>query len=792
MFNTTPKNDYPIVRAYSQDDSFKPREVLMKYLFHWPLFFISLTMCIALAAVYLKITQPVYEIKASLLIKDDNNLENNRRSGNALQELDLTSPNKAVDTEMEVLKSRSLITTLVSDLQLWIDYQSDKKIGKENLFGKSPVKINFSRTDEKIESKKILVYIKNDKTFFITEKADIAVEYQFDKEITSSIGTFVIEKTPFYKDYVGKAIVISFKDFERTVSDYQKGIEIALLNKKSPTVGLTLTDATRERGKSVLNYLITIYNKATFAEKNRVTASTLNFIDSRLATISKELSEVEKESEQFKSSRRLTDITSESRIFLENAQANDTKLNDVKVKLNVIEGIEEYISSNSLYKKVPSTLGIDDPGLNGMIAKLNELETNKARLLSTTPENNPIFNPINSQIADLKTAIKINISTIKLTLENTKAKLEIFEEGFKADISKIPGEEREYIAIKRQQNVKQDLFLYLLKKKEEISLSYASTLADARVIDAAYAGPVKWPNKILVLVIALLAGLGLPLGLLIARSLFNDKVKDSAIVNRETVLPVIAEIRQISTDKPIIINNPYFNGIIEEFRYLRTKILDLHSKTEQGRITLLTSNVTGEGKSFIASNLALSLAKSGRRVALLDLDLRRNYLASFFSIASDEPGVIQFLEGEIALESLVKKSEMHYGLDVIPSGFSSENLASELIEKVELEILMNRLKQNYDDIVIYAPPIRLAADALILAKFNPLLLFVVRCNRTKIGYLKFINSLQKSFTQTGIVINSAKPEEGINNYGNSYYQNKGYNKPNIGFKRKFFAFFKRF
>lgn len=785
------KDNYPVVRAYSQDDSFKPREVLMKYLFHWPLFLVFIFITLSLAVVYLKITKPVYEIKASLLIKDDNNIENNRRTGIALQELDLTSPNKTVENEIEVLKSRSLMNTLVSDLQLWIDYQSNKKIGKENLYGKSPVKFVFTKTADKLEGKNVIVYIKNDKTFFLTEKDDVAVEYPFDKLITTSLGTFLVEKTPNYSQYISKSIQVSFKDFEKTVSAYQKEIEIALLNKKSPAVGLSMTDAVRERGKAILNHLISIYNVATANEKNRITKSTIDFIDSRLETISKELSDVENQSEQFKSSRRLTDITSESRIFLENAQANDSKLNDVKVKLNVVEGIEDYVNSSSLYKKVPSTLGIDDPGLNIMIAKLNQLETDKARLLANTPENNPIFDALNSQIAELKTAIKINISTVKLTLENTRAKLEVFDEGFKAAISKIPGEEREYIAIKRQENVKQDLFLYLLKKKEEISLSYASTLADARVIDAAYAGPVKWPNKMLILAIALLAGLGLPIALLIARGLFNDKVKDKALVNRESNSPVIAEIREVATPSPLIINNAYFSGVIEEFRYLRTKVLGLHAVSEKGRVTLLSSSIIGEGKSFIASNLALTLAKSGRRVVLVDLDLRRNYLATLFNISGGEPGMIQFLEGEIQKENLVKRSDLHYGLDIIPSGPSSENSASELVEKVELEMLMMWLKQNYDDIIIYAPPIRLAADALILAKFNPLLLCVVRCNRTKKSYLKFIDTLQKSFAKVNIVLNAATPEDGINDYGKSYYP-KGAEKPNIGFNRKLKAFLKRF
>lgn len=524
MFSQEPNNKYPIVRAFNDDESFKPREVLLKYLFHWPLFVLSILFALSLAVIYLKITKPVYEINASLLIKEDNVNNSSAKSGIALAELDITSPNKIVDNEIEVLKSRSLMTTLVSDLQLWVDYQSNKKIGKENLYGINPVKIEFSYTDPKIENKSIIVYIKNDRTFFITQKDGEAKEYLFDKPITNNLGTFTVEKTQFYRNYIGKSLIISFKDFDKTVSDYKKGIDIAILNKKTPTITLSLTDASKERGKAVLNHLITIYNRATIAEKNRITKSTIDFIDSRLASISKELSEVEGISEQFKSSRGLTDITSESRMYLENVQSNDIKLNEVKVKLNVVEGIEDYIESSAINKRAPSTLGIDDPGLNNLIAKLNQVEIEKTRLLATTPESNPIFIPLNSQIEALKNAIKINIGNVKLTLENSKNKLETFDRGIKSSIKKIPGEEREYIAIKRQENIKQDLFLYLLKKKEEISLSYASTLADARVIDSAYAGPIKWPNKMLVLIIAMMVGVGLPIALLVARGLFNDKV----------------------------------------------------------------------------------------------------------------------------------------------------------------------------------------------------------------------------------------------------------------------------
>lgn len=786
-------NKYPIVRSFNEDDSFKPREVILKYLFHWPLFLISLLLTLSLAVVYLKITKPVYEIKASLLIKEDNVNSNATKTGIALQELDITSPNRIVDNEIEVLKSRQLMATLVDDLQLWLDYQSNKKIGKENLYGVNPVKIVFSKTADKIEGKSIVVFIKNAQTYFITETGKEPVEYQFDKTVSNSLGTFVLTKTGFYRNYLDQSIQISLKDFDKTVSEYQKGIEIALLNKKSPTVSLSLSDAVKSRGKDILNHLIVIYNTATLTEKNRITKSTMNFIDSRLATITSELADVEDQTQRFKSSRGLTDITSQSKIFLENAQANDSKLNDVKVKLNVVEGIENYINSTANNKRAPSTLGIDDPGLNNMIARLSQLELERSRLLSTTPESNPLFEPLNTQIAELKNAIKINIGNVKLTLQNSKLKLESFDKQFQSSINKIPGEEREYIGILRQQNVKQDLFLYLLKKKEEISLSYASTLADARVIDTAYAGPVKWPNKILVIAIAFILGLGFPIALLVLRSLFNDKVRGKNSVKKEVEAPLLGDIREVITKNPFIIFDQYQIAAVEQFRYLRTKLLAAHSSTEKGRITLVTSNVAQEGKGFISSNLGLSLAASGRKVLLLDLDLRKNKLGHLFELPEAGNGVIDFLENRVDKEDIVQKSGKHFNLFVITTGKAENVVTTELIEKFELEILMTWLKQNFDDIFIYSPPVRLVADALILSKFSTVMLFIVRSNVTKKSYLKFIDEIQKNHihNKVNVVLNAAKAEEGIIDYGRKYYSEKAL-KPKFSFKQKLTSFLKRF
>jgi capsular exopolysaccharide synthesis family protein len=787
------KNNYPIVRSINQDESFKPGEILKRYIYHWPLFIIFLGICLSLAVVYLKITKPTYEIKASLLIKEDNVNNSNSRSGIALQELNIVSQSRIVDNEVEVLKSRRLMVQLVDDLQLWVDYLSNKKIGKMNLYGESPVKIIFSKYGEMIDGKQIVVYIKNANSYFVTLEGKQPIEYQFDKPVSNVLGDFVVTKTDLAKQYYDKSIILSLKDFESTVNNYQKSIEIAVVNKKSPTISLTLTDAVRERGKEVLNHLIAIYNVATFAEKNRLTKTTMQYIDSTLISITKDLSDVDGLSEEFKSKRGITDISLESRIALEKAQVNNYKLNDIKVQLNVVEGIENYISSNATNKEAPSTLSIDDPGLVSMIAKLRQLELEKSRLLSNTPSENPIFVPLNNQISELKQAIKINIGNVKLSLQNSKAKLDAINSDLKSNISQIPKEERQLVDILRQQTVKQDLFLYLLKKKEEISLSYASTLADARIIDAAYAGPIKWPNKILILAFAIIAGFGLPVVLLVARRLFNDSLRGVSSIKSETDIPVIADFREVLGNKDLIIFDPLQLPVVEQFRFLRTQLLEAHLNIKQGRVTLVTSSIANEGKAFISSNLGLSMAASGRKVILLDLDFRKNKLANLFNLHEQDNGILDYLEGKATKEEIVKNSDKHFNLKIISSGASNEMISSELIEKLELELLINWLKQQFDDVIIYAPPVRLVTDAMILSKFSSVILFVVRSKFTKKSHLKFLPHLQKiaQFNQIKIVLNFAKPLDGISQFRSEYYP-KNMPKYKLTLKQKIKEFGKRF
>jgi len=765
------KNSYPMVRSFNQDDSFKPKETLNKYLYHWPLFLLALLFSFAVAIVYLKLAKPVYDVKAELLIKEDNTVTNNSRAASVLQELDVSETDKLVDNEIEVIKSRNLISQVVNDLQLWATYQSNKRIAKENLYGKSPVKITLLTSNEKMDGKNFVIFIKDTTTFYLTEKKGVAnKEYKFGQTIYSDFGTWKLSITPNVYEYFDNSIMMSLRDINSVVDDYQNQINVALVNKKSPTIGLSIQEQIRERGKDILNHLITVYNSATLADKNRITQSTLRFIDSRAAAVRQELDSVERRSEQFRSSRGITDISSASRVYLEDQQDNIRRLNEARVKLQVIGTIENYVNSNAPNKSVPATFGIDDPGLNGLVEKLTMLELERDGMLANTPENNPIFDNVNSQIEAAKMAIRVKVANIKAGLFSTIEQLQGYKSHFDASIRNIPTQEREFIDIQRQQNLLDNLYNYLLKNREQISLSYASTIADARIIDSAYAGPLKWPNKMIIFGLALIAGLVLPILLLLFRKVFNDCIESRKEIETATGAPIIAEVSAVYARNQIIINDQSDIAVEEQFRFLRTKTLLQHGTGEKGRVTLISSTVAREGKAFIGSNLGMSFAVSGRKVIIIDLDLRRQRIAKIFNLPQLTVGLSDHLKQEAALKEIVQVTDAHPDLHVISNG-QVTHYPTELIEHLDFENLIRMLRSNYDDIIIISPPLKLVADAIILSGLSGVCLYVVRHNYSKRAFLPFIDRVYQSndLTKMNIVFNGIREQPAGYDYGRGYY-----------------------
>ncbi len=766
------------------------RTVSARYLYHWPLFLSFIIIALALAAVYLKIAKPVYEVTATILVKDGKKTPQEK---SALQELDQSSSPKIAEAEIEVLKSKKLINKVTNDLQLWVNYKVKNDFQSKDLYKKSPFNIILINNNGALENVNIniLVIDKNSFEFDLDGKAP--VNARFDEEVKSNFGSWKLQPKHFINEYLGTQIQITLNEPEKVANNFLRLLDARLLDKSAPTIGLFFVDEVPQRGKDVLNNLISAYNEETSSEEKRNTQTTIDFIDNRLASLTGELNDAEKEVEGFRSSQGLTDINSQSKVYLENVQTNDIKLNEVNVQLNVIQGIERYLNSDLNTQNPPATIGISDPALNSAIEKLAQLQLRKVSLLATTPEKNPVFEPINRQIETTKSSIRETIRSIKSSLVNTRQELQSFNNRFESSIKDIPSQERQFIGMKRQQAIKENLYVYLLQKREELSLSYASTVADARIVDHANVGEIKWPRKSLVYLIALLGGLFIPFLIIYFRQSFNNKITSEKDIINALPINILGEISHNELDKDIVVLDNTHHIVGEQFRALRTNLHYLHdNKAGVGRVTLFTSSVSNEGKSFVSSNLAASLSLSGRKTVILEMDLRKPKIAAFFNVDQAHLGISDYLSSDIGLDRILFKSTEIENLYIIPSGHIPPN-PSELLEKDRLKELINELRNKFDDIIIDSPPLHLVTDAMIIARFVDVSLYVIKQGHTGKAELSFIRDInqQHKLPNMNIVFNGIqKNKYGYGyNYDNSYYTAEN-RKPS--FNTSFKMFLSRF
>lgn len=740
------------------------RRTILKYLYHWPLFLVFLTVALTAAFFYLSTTKPVYTIKAKLSIKDEKKSPVEKL---ALEELNIATVPKAVESEVEVMKSRQVIREVVNKLQLWVNYSQKDGYAVNDLYEDTPVKLQMIKQKGRIPKKSFEIEILSSDEFILREEGQDELQASFHSNLKNRFGTWKLQPTASLKDFIGETIHINISDPERMISHYQKEIA-ATLSKDAPIIELNIEDVVPERGSAILNNLIASYKSFNVLDKNKETKNTLKFIDERLASLSGELTDVEKDVEGYKSSIGLTDISSKSKFFLDNVQANDGRLNEVNVQLNIVKGIENYANSGDS-ENVPATIGIADPGLTGLVEQLTKLQVQRDRLLAITPESNPIFVPLNRQIQSTKTAIRENVKGIKTSLMATKSQLEKVNSQFESSIKNLPGQERQYVSIKRQQGVKEGLYVYLLQQREQIALSYASTLTDARTIDEAYYEDAH-TKKGLPLGIALMFGILVPVGMIYGREAFRNRVMTRQDIEAGTSAPIICELMKSSQESPIVVLSRNSFAIGEQLRALRTNLLNAYHKKGQGKITLFTSSIAGEGKSFVASNIAASLAASGRKTVILEMDLRKPKVSKILNLENESPGLSDLLKGEVSKDEVIQPSGIHPNLFVMQSGPVPGN-PSELLESSYMFTLLDELKQDFDNVLIDTPPLKVVPDAMIIAPFVDVCLYIVRHNYTPRSELSFIEEIyrEQKLPNMNLVFNGVAMD---GRYG--YYIDYGY------------------
>ncbi len=701
--------------------------ILLRYVPKWRLFLASIFIALLIAFIYLKIVNPVYEIKASLVVADKDKVEKQKA---ALDEIDLANTSKKVEIEMEVLKSRPLIKKVITDLNAWSSYYDSNQ---KELYNTSP--IVYKPIDNQPLYKGI-VYVKILDASNIELTLDTnTIKTGFDKAFKSAIGLGMIKSTKSIKNYIGSTIGMNFENAEEVITKYQSNLETRLVDKLAPIIELSYKDQNTERGKDFLNYLIAEYKNNSTDEKNKLIKNTLSFIDERLGLLSGELTTVEKDIEGYKSSRGLTDISAESNIYLQNMQSNDGKLNEVNVQLQVIEGIENAISKNS----VPATIGIEDKGLVNLIDQLSRLQLERNKLLATTPETNYLFAPIQEQIQTTTSAIRENVKNIKLSLLGVKSSLQNVNTKVESSIKSLPGQERGYISIKRQQGIKENLYTYLLQKREEVALSYATTLASANIIEMAYVNAPVWPKKSFVYAIALIIAIIITASIIFIKEIFSNTISFPAEVEDTIGKPILMEITSASKNGKLLVSQDDAPPLSQQFRTLRSETDYLHGNKEKGRITVITSGKNAEGKSFIASNLAISLSSAGRKTILVELNLHSPCLQELFNLPKGNPGVTNFLNKNASAKEIIQHSKTE-NMDIITSGEISKN-PSELIESKLILDLLSHLTTIYDDIIIDTPPVKVHTDVYVFSNEVELTLYVIKRGGTKKSELSFVNKL---------------------------------------------------
>lgn len=755
-----------------QEQDFHLQTYIRRYLRYWYLFPVFIALALIAAFFYLQVTQPVFSSKTSILIKDEQKGLGGSQ-GDMLSELsNQFGGNKLVENELEILKSQTLMEQVVKDLNLDVSYSTKIGLRTVSLYGKSPIRIKPEVITQFGLLEPLKIHVVDSTHFRFNDEETL---HTYGKRFNNSWGAFMVEKGN-NNDFTD--IQISFGEVKGLAENMLKRLVVSQPNVKSTVIELSYEDVSSQRGKDVLNKLLDVYVQSSLSDKNSEASNTLKFIETRLGLITGELGEVEKDVESYKTVKGITDISAESQLFLENIKENDAKLNEVNTQISILESVDKYIKNSGDGAVAPATYMINDPVLVSLLTKFNELELQRERYARTTTSNNPLLQTINTQLDGTRQAIRENVQNLRRGMDVTKQNLQGINTRFSAGLRSIPQKEREFVGIKRQQSIKENLYLYLLQKREETALMYASTVTDSRLIDAPVSSflPIK-PKRSVIWLGSLAVGLIIPIVIINILLMLNNTVQSREEIERASNVAVLGEIGHMKTAKgepgeDAIIKMTSRSAVAEQFRALRTNLQYLG---DGGcRVLMFTSSIGGEGKSFVSINLAASLAYSDKRVLLIGLDLRKPTLHERLQVPN-QYGASNCLIGQGKPSDFIQSTIVHPKFDVLTSGPIPPN-PSELLSNGRLPVLIRELREEYDYILIDSPPYGLVTDSSLISEYVDATLYLVRYNYTLIDHLKRIGELQraKRFSNLSIIFNGV-------NYGAGYGYGYGYGGYGYGY-----------
>jgi capsular exopolysaccharide synthesis family protein len=751
---------------------------------NWYWFVISVLVCCLAAFIYLQRAPKIYTRTATVLIKDDSKGGTASESA-AFAELDMFNIKRNVDNEILVFQSKQLMHTVAKRLHLDISYKVRSGLRKVELYTHSPVSIQFLEVED-AQTLSLEVVPLSENEVRLSDCTDSnGTSLSFDEvvllkdTVETPFGKLVITPTLYYANYYQTTVFVAKSNLESISVGYANALNVALANKMATIINLTLQNESIPRAEDVLNTLIMVYNEEAINDKNKIMVNTSEFINDRLIIIEQDLGSVDTDIETYKRSQQLTDIQSETGMYLSETSYYGKEELDLRNQKTLVNYVRTYLSDPSRSADlIPANTGISDGNIEGLINEYNTILLKRDRLIANSSEKNPVVMDLNNSLTAMKQTIVRAVDNLAVGLDAKIRNLKAREEQTIQRISAVPTQQKEVLTIERQQKIKEELYLYLLNKREENALSQAMTESSARIIDPAMGSktPIAPKTKITMLA-AFILGLVIPAGGLWLIFTMNTTVRNRKDIEDALSIPFLGDVplRDRKDKEDVVVQADGRDSITEAFHIIRTNMDFMRIRIKDMQVIMLTSFNPGAGKTFVSTNLALSLAFSGKRVVLVDLDIRKCTLSKHFS-EEKRLGVTDFLsEKTDKVFDLVHASELSKNLFIIPAGMVLPN-PTQMLTSERLEQLITQLKIPFDYVILDSVPYSMVADASIVNRVADLTIFLIRAGLMDKRMLPEVEKIynQNKLKNMSVILNAVDYKRSGYGYGSYGYGAYGY------------------
>ena len=761
------------------DNDFDFRSLINKVTYHWPLFVFMVLVSMVIGNLYLRYTTPLYEASATLMIKGG---KKTSYAEKVIQEIDVFEGANSIENEIELLRSGPIIQQVVDSLDLHHFYRTEGQIRKVDVYAKIPYKLSIHDPNNKLINLEFILDRYRDGTFAVTTPDGVSHRVKADSTVKMSWGHWRINMVPnrFADWYYDTEVKLLVMDPALVASDISARLSLNQKSQDAALIDLSIQDPVRERAVDFLGMLFKVYNQASIDDKNLMAVGTMRFLNERLDVINNEIDSVENAIQEFRVKNGISDPQIEMELARTGVLNSNDKVGEFALKQMLIADLQKTVKAGLPLQFMPSDFGIGDASLSLSVTKYNDLVLDRVRFQSMTSDKSPLLDLKDGELEVLKESVLSNLKSLDQSISKMRKETESRLGDYQSLLGNIPSIRMELEKVLRQKEIKEQLYLLLLQKREEAALSLASTTADSRIVEKPIGSsdPVT-PKRERVLLISVVIGLVLPLAYVFVKDAFNTKIIGLEMITKITSTPLLGELSEHPhKNAPVVVTDNSRSTIAEQFRTIRTNLHYIHGgNMARGRVSMITSSTSGEGKTFFAINLASALAISGRKVVLLELDLRKPKISKYLGI-KPESGFSQYMAGAVPIEQIIVPTGSHENLFLVPAGITPPN-PSELLLNERYDHLVDYLSKEFDDIIIDTPPIGLVTDAQIISRKAHATIFMVRWGYTDKTWIPSIETLysDKKLPGLSIIFNGVRigGRYGYSyGYGYDYGYSKGY------------------